>query len=156
MDKLISHDDYIELISIDYHNKFSIVEVENIIEKYIDYSKYYKNKILEMINIIIKQHENTGELLRELYDMYCHGCDFLFDLGLEYGLRCEVPPKANSWDDLSSEQKRELVNSFYPRINDFAIEVRQWLENGTVKVLGYDKGNLKYIVEDEPSKDTNI
>jgi len=88
--------------------------------------------------------------------MYCHGCDFLFDLGLEYGLTCEVPPKANSWDDFNSEQKRELVNSFYPRINDFAIEVRQWLENGTIKVFGYDEGNLKYIVVDERSKDTNI
>lgn len=81
--------------------------------------------------------------------MYCHGCEFLQSIGIEYGLMCEVPTNANSWDDLNNNQKRQLVNSFYPKIIDFAMETKQLIEEGIVKVLRYDEKNLKYAIIDE-------
>ncbi len=146
LEKLIKHDDYINLISLDYKSKFVKNEIEKLIDKYIDYPKYYKNKLIDMLDKVINQHEATGEILRRFYDMYCHGCGFLQHLGLEYGLMCEVPPNANSWDDLNNDQKKQLVNSFYPRIIGFAIETKQLIEDGIIKIIRYDKKNLKYII----------
>lgn len=155
LEKLISYDDYVELISLDYTSKYSMNKIEDIIYKYIDYPKYYKNKLVTMLDMVIIQHKQTGEILRKFYNMYCHGCEFLQDLGLEYGLMCEVPANANSWDDLNNAQKRLLVSSFYPRIIDFAIETRRVIEEGIIKVLRYDEGNCKYIIIDERFTDAN-
>ncbi len=62
---------------------------------------------------------------------------------------CEVPSNANSWDDLNNGQKKQLVNSFYPRIIDFAIETKQLIEGGIIKIIRYDEKNLKYIITKE-------
>ncbi|WP_053957471.1 hypothetical protein [Inediibacterium massiliense] len=155
LEKFINHDDYIDLMSLDYKSKFIKDEIEKIIDKYIDYPKYYKNKVITMLDRVLDQHEQTGEILRKFYNMYCHGCAFFQDLGIQYGLMCEVPTDVNSWDDLNTNQKRLLVNSFYPGINDFAIEIRKLIENGTIKILRYDERNLKYIVIDERFIDTS-
>lgn len=148
IENLISVDDYIALISIDFRKKYSVNEVEKILYKYIDYSKYYKHKIIRMLKMIIEQDDKTGDILREFYYLYCHGCYFLNDLGLVYGLACEVPPSANTWDDLGKSRQRELVESFYPKIIEVAKQVMDWFQNDIVRIVEYNERDLKYHVID--------
>lgn len=147
-ENFVSSDDYLKLISLDYNNKFAMNEIESILDKYIDYVIYYREKLLIMLDIVYKKEKRTPIVLMELYEMYCHGCDFLQKLGLEYGLSCVVPPSANDWDDLNEVQKEELVDSFYPRICDYVVEVKKWLISNTVQMKGYDERKLRYIVVD--------
>lgn len=148
VENYLSSDDYLELISLDYNSKFAMNEIEKILEKYIDYVTFYREKLLMMLDIVYRKEKRTPIILMEFYDMYCHGCDFLQKLGLEYGLTCVVPPSANDWDDLNIAQKENLVDSFYPRICDSVIEVKEWLNSNIVQLEGYNERKRRYIVVD--------
>ncbi len=149
IEKLINNEDYIELISLDFSSKYIFNEIEHILDKYIEFSKYYKNKLITMIDIALNQSEGTALVLMEFYDMYCHGCEFLQTLGLDYGLTCVVPPTANEWFDLSEQEQDSLVKSFYPKIIVHLAEVRQWIENDKILITRYDERNMKYICTDK-------
>ena len=71
------------------------------------------------------------------YDLYCKGYNFMDNLGLGYGLAVEVPySQANSWYDLTIEQKNQLLDSFYPAIETEIQKVISWLDNGKVLLTG--------------------
>ena len=75
-------------------------------------------KLIDLLNRSKEKDDDTGEILRSFYDMYCNGYYFLQDIGLGYGLACEVPLNsgANTWEELDEQDRIELVNTFYPRI----------------------------------------
>ncbi len=76
-----------------------------------------------MLHMVIEKHDRTGDVLREFYDLYCHGCHFLGELGVSYGLDCVVPPSANSWEDMTEDGKFELLESFYPKLSTMLIRL---------------------------------
>lgn len=64
---------------------------------------------------------------------------FLETLGLGYGLYCQVPPsnyRANSWDELSDKDKKELIDGFYPKIIEDIKEVIKLIENKEIILTG--------------------
>lgn len=117
LSELLSGDDYLELISINYNEKSTKYEVEKLLEKYIDYSRFETIKIRTMLQNALNSRDSLPIILMEFYEMYCDGYYFLEDLGLGYGLACVVPQgnyKANSWDELEHEEQEKLVTNFFP------------------------------------------
>jgi hypothetical protein len=134
----LSPEDYFLLISLNFKSKHIEIEIDDIIEKYIDYGKFETIKVLTLLKKALKKEQNTGEILRQFYDMYCTGYYFFEDLGLGYGLACETPLKyANTWEELSEEQKCNLINSFYPQLESDLRRALDWIENKKIVLTGF-------------------
>ena len=101
--------------------------------------------MIDRLNRAKEKDEDTGEILRSFYDMYCNGYYFLQDIGLGYGLACEVPLNSgvNSWEELDEKGKIELVNSFYPQIIGHIERVLEWIEDKKIILTG-KKNNLDH------------
>jgi len=145
LEAFLTPDDYLELISLNYQNKFILNQIEEIISRYIDFGKFETAKMIDLLYRAKENDESTGEILRSFYYMYCDGYYFLQDIGLGFGLACEVPlnPGANSWEELDDEGRIELVNSFYPQIIGHIEKVLKWFEDKKIILTG-KKNNLDH------------
>lgn len=146
LESILSHDDYLDLISLNFGSKHIKCEIEKIFDKYIDYSKFEKKKVLSLLYRALESRKDLPDILREFYDMYCHGYYFFQDLGLGYGLTCEVPPSkysSDNWDGLNEKEKNEIISSFLPQIESDIQRAIQWIENDKIILTG-TKNNLEY------------
>ncbi len=133
---ILSNEDYLDLISLDYNSKNIYYEIIRIMDKYIDYRKYETKKITVLLTRALQKDEKIGEILRNFYDMYCDGYYFLEDLGLGYGLSCEVPLGANTWEELSDQQRISIINSFYPQLEQDLKRALIWIESKKIVLSG--------------------
>jgi hypothetical protein len=149
---------YLELIELDYRKDSAKYEIEKILGKYLDYGSYEKRKMIRLLEEALKRTEKLPYILMEFYDLYCHGYTFLDDLGLGYGLMCEVPPSkltADSWDELKEKEKNELLSSFFPNIENDLKRAYDWIISDKIIFTGEKIDDLihwKYIdnrTEDE-------
>lgn len=134
---LLVSEDYLSLISLNYKNKHVMSELERILDKYVDYGKFEMAKVDSLLRKALNKDNNIGMILRQFYELYCDGYYFFEDLGLGYGLACEVPLKyANTWEELSEEQKSEIINSFYPQLESDIKRALDWIENRKIVLTG--------------------
>ena len=147
---LLSDDDYLEIISINYRKEEkSKYETYNILKKYIDLGKIETKRILSLLYKSLKSRNDLPIVLMEIYHLYCNGYYFFNDIGLGYGLHCVVPPnnfKGDSWEKLTEQEKTALINSFFPDIIDDINRAIEWLENKKIILNGIE--NEKYIYTD--------
>ena len=59
-------------------------------------------------------------------------------MGLGIGLSIEVPNRygVDNFQALKALEQKELIDSVYPHAGQLAIELKQWLLNGTIKLTG--------------------
>jgi hypothetical protein len=139
LESYLSATDYFEFISLDFNSKHIRSELEKIIEKYVDYGKFETLRMLDLLNKALRSDEDTGLVLITIYDLYCDGYYFLDKLGLEYGLTCLVPPnkyRVDSWEELSEEEQKELIDGFYPKIIAEINRVIQLIETKKIILTG--------------------
>ncbi len=144
---ILSNEDYLYIVSLNYSSNYIYYEIEKILDNYIDYGKFETIKITALLKRAIQKDEKIGEILRSFYSMYCDGYYFLDDLGLGYGLSCEVPSCANSWEELSDQQKINIINSFYPQLEHDLQRALNWIESKKVILTGTkdDLNRWQYI-----------
>ena len=135
LELLLSEDEYLELISFNYKKNGSKYELVNLLsKKYVDLGEYEKWKMLNLLYAAKNRDERLPDILRQFYNLYCRGYNFLNDLGLGYGLTVDVPPsskyKAETWEEMSETEKRELIESFYPQLQSDIERTMSWIENG--------------------------
>ena len=150
LESYVSSDDYLELISLDFNSKHASYELEKIICKYADYSKFEALRMIDLLNKALINNEDTGVVLITFYDLYCDGYYFLDTLGLGYGLCCQVLPNkymADSWEELSDKDKKELIDGFYPKIIKDIKEVIEIIEDKKIILTGIknDMNRWEYI-----------
>jgi hypothetical protein len=139
LESILNSDDYLDIISLNYNKGGAKYELYNILKRLIDLGEFETYKMLELLNEAKAKTERLPFVLVEFYDLYCKGYNFLQDLGLGYGLMVEVPPSKYSkdnWDDLKEEEKQELLNSFYPEIEEVIQRVIDWLTNKRIILTG--------------------
>lgn len=76
LEKYLIPDDYLALISLDFKDKRSIIEIEKLSIPYLDYSKYYSKTLIDVLLSLINQ-PNDLEKLATIYNWYCQGYTFL-------------------------------------------------------------------------------
>lgn len=139
LENTMNTDDYIELISLDFKSQHIKSEIEKVVDKYIDYGKFEKKLILSLLYRAFESRNDLPDILMKFYCMYCDGYHFFEDLGLGYGLTCEVPPnkyRAETWDELNEREKDEIIDSFFPQVTVDIKRAINWIENNKIVLLG--------------------
>lgn len=146
LENILNQGDYLDLISLNFRSKHIKYEIEKIFDKYIDYSKFEKKRILSLLYKALESRKDLPNILREFYDMYCHGYYFFEDLGLGYGLTCEVPPSkygSDNWEELNEKEKLEIISGFFPQIESDIQRAIHWIETDKIILTG-TKNELDY------------
>jgi hypothetical protein len=147
----INSDDYLDLISFGYKSDNAKYSLFRLLEKHIDIGELETRRIYRLLTKALNRDKELPEILMTFYDLYCKGYNFFDNLGLGYGLAIEVPrveyTTADAWDELTIEQQRNLLDSFYPDLETEIKKVISWLDNGKVILTGVkDKYNhFEYI-----------
>ncbi|MEI6602596.1 MAG: hypothetical protein WCL54_03820 [Clostridia bacterium] len=139
LESLISSDQYLELISLNYQSRDIKHQIEKILKNHIDYGYLEKKRIIEQLNKSLQSREALPQILQWFYYMYCHGYYFLFDIGIGYGLTCVVPPskyKVETWEELNQEEKDQIIESFYPQIESDIYRALSWIKEDKIVLTG--------------------
>ncbi|MEM8676542.1 MAG: hypothetical protein AAGF83_22160 [Cyanobacteria bacterium P01_G01_bin.67] len=96
MGKLLSSDDYLELITIDFKQQPKKVYLDSsheakkaiakIINKYSDIADYRTYELKKLLCDFLERKGDLAKILAKTYQLYCLGYSFLDDLALNYGL----------------------------------------------------------------------
>ncbi len=151
LERLLSPDDYLDLISLSFKKSGAKYELWNLLRKNIDIGEFETFKILELLNIAKQKSERQPLAIMEFYDLYCKGYSFLRNLGLSYGLSLEVPrvknTTADSWYELEENEQRKLLNSLSPGLEIEIDKVKNWIETKRIILTGErdEMGYYEYI-----------
>jgi len=149
LESVISSDDYLELISLNYESPSALYEAEKILKNYIQLADYYDWLLRETLKNVIARPVNACEYIEQCYDFYCDGFGFLRNIGLRYGL-CVVSLGGKfvveHWSELKPDEQQELLDSFYPGVAEEAEKVVGWLDAGEIIITGHsgEWQGLKY------------
>ena len=151
---LLTGDDYLELISFGYKALNPKYDLFEILKKHVDLGELEKRRIKKLLVKVLNKDEELSDVLIIFYDLYCDGYGFLQNLGLNYGLTIECPfPKADTWDELSIDEHQELLNSFYPEIEEEVKKVIFWLDNDIVILTGIKQENNHFVYTDRRTEE---
>lgn len=128
LENYLKNDDYLALISLDFKNKQSLINIEKIIMPYLNYTDYYNNSLKNSL-LILMNSPNDIEHLAKIYDFYCQGYYFLRKLALSYGLYAEHYLTGNLKKDwaLSGQHLQEIIQQAKWLYDD--------LDNGKIVLL---------------------
>ncbi|MCL2677925.1 MAG: hypothetical protein FWE85_02605 [Clostridiales bacterium] len=137
LEMVITSDDYLDLISLNYRKRGAEYELKKLLMKQLDPGEIETYELLGLLQKAKKQTPDLAFILMQFYDSYCDGYYFLDKLGLEYGLAVTVPLQiANSWDELSEKQQKDLLSSFSPKLEEEIERIITCLENKTIILTG--------------------
>jgi hypothetical protein len=137
LESILTPEDYLDLISYGYKGDRVKYGLYKLLVKHIDKGEYEKWKLVKLLHKALRRDTYLPQILMTFYDLYCKGYYFLDNLGLGYGLAVKVPySQADSWNELTAEQQQNLINSFYPGIEDEIEKVIEWLDSGKVILTG--------------------
>lgn len=149
---LLRPDDYLELIALNFKKSGAKYELWNLLKKHINLGEYETYKLVGLLSEAKRKTDRLPYILMEFYDLYCKGYGFLQELGLNYGLSVEVPrvrnTTADTWEELTAEQKQELLNSFSPDLEKEIDRVVDWLMSDKVILTGEKDEVGHYIYND--------
>lgn len=151
LESVLNSDDYLELISYNYKSDTSKKWLYRLFEKHIDVGEFEKRRIRKLLTKALNRDNDLPEILMAFYDLYCKGYNFFDNLGLGYGLVVEVPrvknTSADTWNDLTKEQRHKLLDSFYPDLETEIKKIISWLDNGKVVLTGVkdENNHFKYF-----------
>jgi hypothetical protein len=148
IEKKIGSDFYLEIISIDFNKRDSKHEVGEKLRPYVDFQRLEKKNIVDILEGCLTFGERQGVLLGKLYDLYCSGYYFLFDLAFGFGLPCLNASNysCQTWDELKHDEKMELLSRFQGKLEPIIKSYLEWIEDGKIIFLGVrdNIGNWKY------------
>lgn len=138
LESTLSEAEYIDLISLNCNKSGARHDLGNILKKQINEGRFQTVRFVRLLDSIINRDGKEGESLSKMYDWYCHGYNFLYDLGLGIGLQINVPTRygVNYCHELNDTQKTELVGSAYPMAAKLAQELKIWILTGQLVLTG--------------------
>ncbi len=126
LEEILSPDDYLELISINYKTPSGLYEAEKVLSNYFSMGKYYEWNIRNILQKITDKPNDVHKYIEQCYDLYCDGFNFMDNLGMGYGLGLTCPDYYN-----------EKVDDYYPQILGEVEKVLEWLDNGKIVITGH-------------------
>lgn len=161
LEKHLNSDDYLDLISLNFNKSGAKYELWKLLKNHIDLGEFETYKMIELLSQAQHKTDKLPYILMDFYDLYCKGYIFLQDLGLGFGLAVEVPrvnnSMANSWEELTPEQQKELIESFSPELEASIEQVVDLLKTKKIILTGeqdeighYNYQDLRTEEEMEP------
>ncbi|MBL7704219.1 MAG: hypothetical protein JNM21_01615 [Taibaiella sp.] len=138
LESLLDKYDYLDLIAYPYKS-----DTQNglfkLLEKHIDKGEQEMMRMDQLLTKALDRDKSLPGILSSFYNMYCKGYYFLEELGLNYGLRINVPEvnsNYDTWQSLTTDEQNTLLASFYPELETELIKVISWLDNGKIILTG--------------------
>lgn len=154
LSEILTSDDYLEIISLNYKTPSSLYDAGKILQKYIQIEKCYEWQLRNVLHKIIDRTSDVHIYIEQCYDLYCDGYGFLDNLGLGCGLAVTVPSekyKGESWQELTVKDQQQLIDEFYPDVAEEAKKVILWLDSGKVILIGHSGENQGIEYQDNRS-----
>ena len=152
LEKHLNPSDYLDLISLNFQKSGAKYELWNLLKKHIDLGEFETFKMIALLNEAKQKTERLPYILMEFYNLYCKGYYFLQDLGLGIGLAVEVPrvnqSTADTWEELTNEQQKGLLDSFSPELEECIEQVSHWLETRKIILTGQQDNVGHYEYQD--------
>lgn len=152
LEKHLNSDDYLDLISLGFKKSGAKYELWYLLKKHIDLGEFETYKMLGIMYEAKHKNEQLPYILMKFYDLYCKGYFFLQDLGIGFGLAVEVPnvknTTADTWDELTVEQQKVLLDSFSPKLEECLERAINWLETKQINLTGEQDNIGHYVYED--------
>ncbi|WP_299010912.1 hypothetical protein [uncultured Shewanella sp.] len=105
LEETLTSDDYLALISINYTTPSALYEAKKILSLYFSMGQYYEWYLRNILQKIVNRPSDVQQYIRQCYELYCDGFDFMDNLGMGYGLSATCPDYYN-----------ETVDDYYPQI----------------------------------------
>lgn len=156
LERHLNPDDYLDLISLSFKKSGAKYELWHLLKTHIDLGEFETYKMFELLHESKKKTEQLPYILMEFYDLYCRGYYFLEDLGIGFGLAVEIRvwnTSADTWDELTSDQQKELLDSFSPSLEGCIEETIYWLENQKIILTGEENEMGRYVYKDLRTED---
>ena len=147
----LPEEDYIELISINFKDKYVLNELKKVVGKYIQHGEFETKRVSKMLESIINRDERCADSIYMTYDLYCKGYSFFSRLGLTYGLIVAAPPVDNyrkEWHELEKAQQDEVLDKLYPAIIQDAKKALNWFLEGKIIFKDTLNGQGAYEYDD--------
>ncbi|QGM29543.1 hypothetical protein GI482_03725 [Bacillus sp. N3536] len=128
---------YFDLLDLNYRKKYIKNELLNLIETKIPFYAFEQERIMSLLESIIKEKNDLVDILEQLYEDYCSGYTFLRYLGLTYITGIDAIPKVeqkDEWDKNEFDRKRELLNSIKPKVSNEAMRLLSFFQKGLIKI----------------------
>lgn len=156
LEKYLNSDDYLDLISLDFKKSGAKYELWSLLKKHIDLGELETYKMLQLLYEAKRKNERLPYILMKFYDLYCKGYTFLLDLGLGIGFAVEAPrvndSAAETWDELTPQQQKEVIDSFSPKLEECIEQAINWLETKKIILTGEQNERGHYNYEDLRTK----
>lgn len=149
----LNSNDYLDLISLNFKKSGAKHELWKLLKKHIDLSEFETYKMMELLREAQKKTDSLPDILMEFYDLYCRGYSFLQDLGLAVVINLNAT--ANTREELTNQQQKELLESLWPKLEEYIEEVINWIETKKIILLGSDDETQYYEYEDVRFNDRN-
>jgi hypothetical protein len=141
-------DDYLALFSLNYKDSYFKDQLKKITGSYLDYSEFEKRKLQKILNDIIARNTDFAKSLIATYDLYCHGCTFLGNIGLGYGLTfSDYFYDYKDWESLTSSERNNRINNIYAGVKAEAKKVLYCIEKEKIVFTGIadEMGRYSFI-----------
>ncbi len=152
LEKQLGNGDYTNLISLNFKKSSDKYALWKLLKKHIDPGEFETYKMLRLLREAQQKNDRLPYILMNFYNLYCNGYGFLQDLGLGFGLAVELPQVNNStagtWDELTSQQQKKLLESFSPELEECIEQVIAWLETRQIILTGEQNEIGLYGYED--------
>lgn len=147
LEQILGPDDYLDLIAHPYKSANAKYGLYQLLEQYISKGEQETMLLDQQLTKALNRDKSLPELLTTFYDKYCKGYYFLQELGINYGLRINVPEgnsNKETWSDLMKEEQNTLIESFYPELEIALIKVISWLDSGKIILTGIRDENDRF------------
>lgn len=122
---------YLELISLNYHTRWSAYEVRKLVEAAIDLGEFETWRIRRLLQGIIDCDEGWMAAIATTYDEYCAGYTFLDKLAFRWGLHTSMFLQGDPYGtDFSRDESAHRESA------EEAERVLTWLRTGKIRLLG--------------------
>ena len=141
LEEILTSEDYLELISINYKTPSALYEAEKLLSNYFSMGKYHEWNIRNILQKITEKPDDVQKYIEQCYDLYCDGFGFMDNLGMGYGLGITC-----------SDYYDEKVDDYYPQIRDEVDKVTDWLDSRKIVITGHS-GEYQGIEYDDHRSD---
>ncbi|WP_421754103.1 hypothetical protein [Croceimicrobium sp.] len=137
LEQLLGYDSYIDLISLNFKDRYILHEMAKIVNPFLDFGEFEERKLKNILSDLINRKDDFAKSLIETYYLYCSGYSFFHNLGLGYGLTfSEDFWNFSDWEILTSEQKNGRIDRIYPGVKREAELILQWIDEGKIVLNG--------------------
>ncbi len=152
LEKYLGSKDYMDLLSLSFKESSDKYELWKLLKNHIEPGEFETYKMLKLLKEAQQKTDRLPYILMDFYNLYCKGYGFLQDLGLGFGLAVAAPcvngSTAETWDELTVEQQKELLDSFSPKLEECIEQIICWLETKQIILTGKQNEMGQYGYED--------